>query len=77
MDQAFGDFSRASVLNSRCYVASKAWSPYSCKDRRACSRRCFKEDFKAVRISIEKVPFEISKLAIIPTIGRAIRICTS
>ena len=50
---------------------------YSCKDRRTCLRRCFKEDFKAVRILIEKVSCEIAKLAIIPAIGRGSRIHTS
>ena len=29
---------------------SNAWSPYSCNNRRACSQRCSKEDFKAVNI---------------------------
>ena len=41
-------------------------------------RRCLKEDFKAVRISIEnKASCEISKLPIILTIVRASRIRTS
>ena len=48
----------------------KAWSPYSRKDRRTCLQRCFKEDFKAVRISIEKVFCEISQLVIITRIRR-------
>ena len=30
----------------------KAWFPYSCKGRRTCLRRCFKEDFKALDKSI-------------------------
>ena len=36
--------------------------------RRTCLRRCFKEYFKAVNISIENNSCEISKLVIIPTI---------
>ena len=38
------------------------------KDRRTCLRRCIKEDFKAVNISIEIISCEISKLVIIRTI---------
>ena len=49
-------------------------SPGSRKDLRTCLRRCFKEDFKAVRISIENVSCEISKPATIPTIEKAVSV---
>ena len=55
----------------------KAWSPSSRKDRRTCLRRWFKEDFKAVRISIEKVSCEISQLVIITRIRRPSHIYTA
>ena len=32
---------------------SEVGSPYSCKDRRTCLRRCFKEDFKDVKYRLK------------------------
>ena len=51
------------VQNSRptpvlCQIVSSPFvcsSPYRCNDRRTCLRRCFKEDFKALSISIANI----------------------
>ena len=37
----------------------KAWSPYSCNNRRTCLLSCSKEGFKAINISIANIPCEI------------------
>ena len=43
-------------------IVVKSWSPYSCKGRRTCLRRCFKEDLKALIISVANISCERSIL---------------
>ena len=51
-----------------CPYETKAWSSYSRNNRRTCLSRWFKEDFKAVKISIATTSSERSILATITTI---------
>ena len=48
----------------------KAWSPYSCKDRKTCLQRCFKEEFKVLNILTANIYGERSMPVIITTTWR-------
>ena len=55
------------VTSNTCTLIDH-WSPYSCKDRRTCLRRCCKDDFKVLSKLIPNISYEISMSVIISTI---------